>query len=149
MKGDSNLDVLQHEIVGLFETIQKIKTELVSIHHPDGDSNLLDSAADQLNSIAEETTSAIEEIMRPTEAVQNVNNRLLKEITFGGAKPMLEEIDAQVNRIFDACTFHDITGLRISKIAKTINLIEGTLNSLVVILGKDGVAALPAETKSI
>jgi len=145
----TNLSTLQHEIVGLFKNIQKIKSELASIHHPESESNLLVSAADQLNAIAEETTTATEDIISAAESIQNINTGLLSEIKFGGAKPKFKEIEQHVNRIIKACAFHDITGQRISKIVNTINLVEGTLNSLVVILGKDGLAALPVETKSI
>jgi len=147
-KDKSNLGAIQQEIVGLFNNIQKIKAELASIHHPGQETNLLGSAADQLNAIVEETTEATEEIMAATETIQEVNDQLITEIKFGGARPLFEKIGANVDRIFQACVFHDITGQRISKIVTTINILEGTLNSLVVTLGKDGIAALPMETKS-
>jgi len=148
-KDNSNLAAVQQEIISLFNNIQKIKTELASIHHPERDTNLLGSAADQLNAIAEETTAATEEIMEATEAIQVVNEQLFTEIKFGGARPLFEKIGSSIDRIFQACVFHDITGQRISKIVTTINILEGTLNSLVVTLGKDGIAALPMDTKSI
>jgi hypothetical protein len=146
---DSTLGAIQHEIIGLFENIQKIKSELASIHHPEREPNLLDTVADQLNAIAEETTTATDEIMSATEEIQVINGKLLAEIKFGGAQPMFLEIEGNLNRVMNACSFHDITGQRISKIVNTINIVEGTLNSLVVILGKDGLSALPMQAKSV
>ena len=146
---DPQKQALEREIVGLFKNIQRIKQELASIKHPHADESMLDSVADQLSAIAEETTDAAHEIMSATEAIDAVNQELLKQIKFGGAREYFEKIGVNVGRIFEACTFHDITGQRLSKIVTTINAIEGALNSLVVIVGKDSIAALPIETATL
>jgi chemotaxis protein CheZ len=146
---DNQNTALEKEIVGLFNNIQRIKVELASVKHPDAEHDMLGSVADQLNAIAAETTDAATEIIEATEAIDAVNQELLKQIKFSGAQHYFENIGASVSRILQACTFHEITGQRLSKIVRTINAIEGTLNSLVVIVGKDSIAALPMETENI
>ena len=143
MASDPQFDSLQREILGLFENIQKFKEELASIKHPNAEHDLIGTAADQLNAISEETTTAANEIMSAAEAIERVNEQLLTQIKYGGAKPFFEEIGDNVSRIVDACSFHDVTGQRLAKVVRTINAIEGALNSLVVIVGKDAIAALP------
>jgi chemotaxis protein CheZ len=110
---------------------------------------MLGSVADQLAAIAEKTTEAVNEIMSATEAINAVNQDLMKQVQFGGARDYFTKIDNGVGRIFEACSFHDITGQRLSRIVRTINAIEGALNSLVVIVGKDSIAALPVATETL
>jgi chemotaxis regulatin CheY-phosphate phosphatase CheZ len=146
---DSQRKALEREIVGLFDNIQRIKRELASVKHPKADEDMLGSVADQLAAIADETTKAANEIMSATEAIDAVNQELMKQVKFGGARDYFVKIDKGIERIFEACSFHDITGQRLSRIVRTINRIEGTLNSLVVIVGKDSIAALPVETTTL
>lgn len=144
MVSDSQHKALQNQILNLFDNIQQFKMELASIKNPKADHNLIGSAADQLSAISEETRDATGEIMDATEAIGAVNDRLKSEIKFGGARPHFDEITKNLNRILEACAFHDVTGQRLSKVVQTINAIEGALNSLVVIVGEDAIAALPA-----
>lgn len=139
----TELGALQKEIVGLFANIQKIKSELASVKHPHAEEDMLGTVADQINAISEETTVATNEIIAAAEAISEVNQLLSSEIKYGGARQHFEKISANINRIFEACSYHDITGQRLSKIVRTINAVEGTLNSLVVIVGEGGIAALP------
>ena len=149
MGSDKQYKALEKEIIGLFNNIQRIKEELASVKHPSADQDMLGSAADQLNAIAEETTDAAHEIMSAIEAIDEINQELMKQIKYGGAKAYFEDIGANVSRVYEACTFHDITGQRLSKIVRTINAIEGALNSLVVIVGKDSIAALPVDAANL
>jgi len=137
------LSALQNQILELFKNIQKVKQELASIKHPDAGDDLLGSAADQLQAITNETGKATDDILAATEAIQSVNDNLKKEIKFGGARPHFDEISENINRILEACVYHDITGQRLSRIVRTINAVEGGLNSLVFAVGKDGFSALP------
>lgn len=143
MTPNPQYEALQREILGLFKNIQKFKEELASIKHPNAERDLIGTAADQLNATSEETAAAANEIMSAAKAIERVNARLLAQAGDGGAKPLFEEIGANVSRIYEACSFHDVTGRRLAKVVRTINAIEGALNSLVVIVGKDAIAALP------
>ena len=149
MVNDQQYEALQREVLGLFENIQKFKQELASVKHPDAEHDLIGTAADQLNAIADETTSAADEIMAAAEAIDGVNAELLRQIKFSGAKGYFQEIGDNVSKIYEACAFHDITGQRLAKVVKTINAIEGALNSLVIIVGKDAIAALPTTDHGI
>jgi len=137
------LTALQNQVVELFKNIQKIKQELASIKHPDANENLLGTAADQLQAISDETTKATSDILGAVEAIQKVNDTLTKEIKFGGARPHFDTIADNINLILEACVYHDITGQRLARIIRTINAVEGGLNSLVFAVGKDGFSALP------
>ena len=149
MTSHDQLTALQNQIVELFKNIQKIKQELASIKHPDAKENFLGTAADQLQAISEETTKATSDILSALEAIQNVNDTLTKEIKFGGARPHFDRIADNINLILEACVYHDITGQRLARITRTINAVEGGLNSLVFAVGKDGFSALPVTDTNV
>lgn len=86
--------------------------------------------------------------MEATEATVSIAQALKGDVDGTEKAERLDEIAAHANRVFEACTFQDITGQRISKIVTTMNLLEGTLSSLVVIIGKDGIAALPVQVST-
>ena len=46
-----------------------------------------------------------------------------------------EEVTAQVMQIFEACSFQDITGQRISKVVETLQLIEARVQRLTSAIG--------------
>ena len=142
---DFQLDALKVEVVRLFACIQKIKAELASIKHPLAQVDHFDTVADQLNAIVASTEGATHSIMEATEAILAGVAQAQEHPEAMALKPELFAIGNAANRIFESCAFHDITGQRISKIVRTMHLIEGTLNSLVVIMGEDALAALPTD----
>ena len=141
---------LKGEVVKLFQAIQEIKSELAEIKHPGSDADHFETVADQLNEIVHETEKASNTIMQAAEGITDIANKLQTSIKYKGALFMFQDMFGHANTIFEACAFNDITGQRITKITKVVNLIEGTLNSLVAVVGKEGLAALPlAETSPI
>jgi len=149
MASDNLTKALEREIVGLYDNIQRIKRELAVVQHREAGETMLDSVADQLKAISDETSGAAQAIMAATEAIEEVNQDLMRQVKFIGARQYFESISKNVGKIFEACSFHDITGQRLSRIVTTINAVEGALNSLVVIVGKDSIAALPYEPVAI
>lgn len=49
-----------------------------------------------------------------------------------------DHINNEVMKIFEACSFQDITGQRISKVVKTLNHVEDRVGKLISILGITG-----------
>lgn len=140
---------LKKKVLILFQSFQLIKNELASIKYSSDQNDLLGSVADQLAAISDETSSATNEIMEATEGIQEVNDRLINEIKFKGAKPNFDIINTNVNRVLEACTFHDITGQRLTKIVDAINMLESTLNAIATVIGRDALEATDVEQKSI
>jgi len=60
------------------------------------------------------------------------------------AEAYKETVNNSVMSIFEACSFQDITGQRISKVIETLSVIEQRLNRLGEVWGSDG-SSLPTE----
>ena len=141
-------DELSRQIVQLYEYMERIKSEIAAVKHPNAPVDHFNKAADQLDAIVQATEEATNTIMEATEETNAIAEGLKEKIHLGETDTDFDKTIENSNKVFEACTFQDITGQRISKIVKTMNLLEGTLSSLVVIIGKDSIAALPvAEEK--
>lgn len=146
---DFQYEALQSEIVKLFGHIQKVKEEIASIKHPQANIDHFATIADKLDAIVETTEKATSDIMEATEAILDLVNKAHVMVSGGEVGKIFNDITDCANHIFEACSFHDLTGQRISKIVRTMNLIEGSLNSMVVIVGEKAIAALPVTVKDI
>lgn len=136
---------LSRQIVQLYEYMERIKTEIAAVKHPNAPVDHFNKAADQLDAIVQATEEATNTIMEATERNQVIVDGLKEKLRVPEITEDLDKITENSNHVYEACTFQDITGQRISKIVKTMNLLEGTLSSLVVIIGKDSIAALPVK----
>lgn len=140
--------MLEDEVVKLFALIQKMREDLASVHAASG-APTLDTAADQLKAISEESTDATTKILAAIENISDVAATLSKEIKYQGARPHFATLTNESRHIIEACQAHDIIGQRISSVVRTINQVEGTLNSLVLTLGDHSIAGLASALKDI
>lgn len=148
MKNADQFATLKEQVIKLFVYLQKVKQEIASIKHPRSKVDHFNTVADQLDAIVDATEEATNTIMESTESITDAVADLKGRIDTPEAGESFARIAECASSIFEACSFQDITGQRISKIVNTINLIEGTLNSLVVIIGEKGLAALPLDEEA-
>ena len=137
------LNALRAEIAKLYDYLQRIKHEIASIKHPRSEIDHFTKVADQLTAIVAATEEASNIIMESSKTIQETVSEMSEMVRYAEAQGHYDQITNAVNRIFEACAFQDITGQRISKIIKTMNLIEGTIASLIVIVGVNDVIPLP------
>ncbi len=86
------------------------------------------SAHDELDAVVEATATATGQIM---DACENIMG--FAETAPAEAK---DKIINEVTNIFEACSFQDITGQRITKVISTLKQIESKVNSLLNVLGE-------------
>ena len=128
-------EVLKSELVGLFKHIQKIRLEIAMIKSPKNDH--FSSMTDELDSIVEATSTATEEIMSNVEKINDIAFSLTDKLADQADKDSVNTIIDCVTNVIVACSFQDITGQRIQKIVKAVKYIEGHINSLIGMWGKD------------
>lgn len=143
MSDHDQMDVLAEQIHHLVSYITKIKQELAAIKHPKSSVDHFNTVADQLNTICETTEEATNTIMESAETILTVVDDLSANVKYPEAQNSCNAIMDSTNKIFESCSFHDLTGQRISKIVRIMNRLEGTLDSLVKIVGPKGLEAMP------
>jgi len=87
-----------------------------------GEGSPLSSSADELEEIVSETARATNEIMGAAETVES--------IAAGTDAATREALQAAATRIYEASTFQDITGQRITKVVRALQHIESRVEAL-------------------
>lgn len=128
MQGDvSSLDLqVYKELDELAQYIRAAKSEIIELCPNDIREEHLPDAADQLDAIVSATAEATNTILDAAEIID-------AEARSIGSK----EINEQVVRMFEACSFQDLTGQRISKVVNTLKHIEAHLDRLVDAFGDE------------
>ena len=103
---------IYRELHQLSGHISEAKTEIARLR-PNEIKAQLPAAGDQLEAIVKGTEQATHSIMEATE-----------QILAASAGESKGNIEDACMRIFEACSFQDITGQRVTKVVKTLNYIE-------------------------
>ena len=133
------------ELEALAKYIQTAKAELAALRPQDVKDGFLPTAALELDAIVEATAEATNTIMDAVEAVEGAMDKADDEV-----RQVLSDATTQ---IYEACSFQDITGQRITKVVKTLKEIESRVDEIVVAFGGEldkgkGPSAKTAESKA-
>jgi chemotaxis protein CheZ len=133
------------EIAQMVRMIGRAKLEIASIKHPMAEEDdRMKLAAGELDAIVVATEASTQDILAASERMET----LVRTIT--GLHPDNEEMatlgDQMANeiiKIFEACSFQDITGQRINRVVKTIRFIEEKILAMINIWGAEAFIDLP------
>ena len=131
LNGDvSSIDLtLFGELESLAVFIRAAKGDIASIQPQKVRELHLPSARDELVAIVGSTEKATEEIMSAVEKIEQIASGIDAEAA--------DQINDQVNQIFEACSFQDITGQRITKVVTTLLQIESSIESMLAVFGDE------------
>lgn len=104
------------ELEALGREVQRAKTEIAALRVDDINASHIPRATDELDAVVEHTANATNEILDACEGLEAMQSRL--PASEG------EKLAAAVTRIYEACSFQDITGQRISKVVSALKAIE-------------------------
>ena len=128
------------EVESLGRTIASAKAEIATLRVDDITESDIPFATDELDAIVAHTASATHAILASCETLDAVGRELS-----GEAAAKLQDA---TTRIYEACSFQDITGQRITKVVNTLKSIEDKVGQLVATFGDHSgephAAAMPA-----
>ena len=134
------MDALRQEFEGLWRYIQRVRQEIAAIDRPADEDHQFNSTGDQLDAIVEATEEATNTIMECMESNEDAVDNLRKRINDPDQVALLDQIAANGNEVFKACSFQDITGQRINKVVRSLTYVEERVNALVDLWGKEQLA---------
>jgi len=136
MTGDlsSKETALLSEVEELGRTIASAKAEIAAIRADDITGQHIPSATDELDAIVSHTASATNAILEVCETLDQAGGALQAQ-----SAAQLQEATA---RIYEACSFQDITGQRITKVVATLKAIESKVAQIVAAFGPQDVALM-------
>ncbi len=118
---------LLEEVEELARTIATAKTEIAALRVDDITDHDIPFATDELDAIVGHTAQATHAILESCETLDEVAGTITGE-------PSAKLQDA-TTKIYEACSFQDITGQRITKIVATLKTIEGKVAHIISTFG--------------
>lgn len=118
---------LKGELKSLLSYIDQAKNEIVSLRPKEYSVNRIPEASDELCSIVKGTESAAERVMDCADEINDLAEKCDNEVK-------VKLVDVSTN-LFEASSFQDITGQRVSKVAATLDHLEKRLNALANAIG--------------
>jgi chemotaxis protein CheZ len=131
---------LHSELTALAAYIESTRSELAQLRSIEISHNHIPTATDELDAVVSETAKATGAIMDSCERIEKIAGDV--------PAPRGPELSAAVTAIYEACSFQDITGQRISKVVKTLKHIETKVSDIISAFGhmqNPGVAAPAAK----
>jgi chemotaxis protein CheZ len=118
---------LLREVEELGRTIAIAKSEIAALRVDDITDHDIPFATDELDAIVEHTAHATHAILESCEMLDEVSSSVS-----GDAATKLQDA---VTRIYEACSFQDITGQRITKVVSTLKVIEEKVAHIISTFG--------------
>ncbi len=137
MDEKSAADLLKRELYGLFKYIQRVREEIAAINQPAAPTLHFNSMSEHLDAIVKATEDATNTIMEAMEKNDEIVSKLKENITDEEQVKLLDQIAVNGNEVFEACSFQDITGQRITKVVKSVTYVEDRVNTLIEVWGKE------------
>lgn len=135
---------LKKELVGLFGHMNKMRRELAVLQGDEAGS--FTSMADTLDAIVENTETASNSILESVESIDELVGSLR-----GKGDPAVGEVcdkvGERINQVFEACSFQDLTGQRITRVVNSLKFIEERVAAMVRMWGKEELAQVVEEVK--
>ena len=132
-----NEAALLAELEALGREVKRAKSEIAALRVDDINHSHIPAATDELDAVVEHTAEATNEILDSCETLEAL------QATLSG--PAAETVAAAVTRIYEACSFQDITGQRIGKVVSALKAIETRVAAVTAAFGRpDAGAAAPA-----
>ncbi|MGB0748285.1 MAG: protein phosphatase CheZ [Magnetospiraceae bacterium] len=128
---------LRRELFGLMKYIQRIRLEVAAINRSPEEDQKLERMTDQLDAIVEATEEATNTIMEKIEDNETLIQEVREKAEDADLQGLLDQMSTNNMDVFEACSFQDITGQRVSKVLKSVRYVEDRVSSLVEIWGRD------------
>ena len=141
-RGDLSAHELRvyHELEALARYIERAKHEISTVRCEDIRAKHIPTASLELDAIGSHLEEATGVILDSCERLQAVAARAGAEASAA--------ISDEVTRIYEACSFQDIAGQRLTKVVKTLHTIEDRIGRVLAALGHDLLEPAPAGTRS-
>jgi chemotaxis protein CheZ len=140
MTGDISLreTALLYEVGALGEAVASARLEIAALKVDDITASYIPCATDELDAIVAHTAAATESILEACETLDALGATLVGENA--------QRLQEATVKIYESCSFQDITGQRITKVVATLKTIEATVARIVATFGTEGIERKAAAT---
>jgi chemotaxis protein CheZ len=124
------------EVEELGRSIANAKAEIAALRVDEITASHIPFATDELDAIVAHTASATHAILESCETLDKVADEV-------AGTPAAAHLQDATTRIYEACSFQDITGQRITKVVTTLKSIESKIEQIVTTFGQRSADGMP------
>lgn len=135
--------LLQRHLVSISDAIVRTRQEIAELRHEQEAGR----TRDELLAVVQGTEEATNTILTASETVDALAARLAKRAQDDAAREDALAIQAQMQTVFEACNFQDLTGQRISKVVRTVVLVEERVAEMLRLWTGSDAAPSPAHDR--
>jgi chemotaxis protein CheZ len=117
---EEGVGLLRRQLLSISDSIARTRQEIADLRQEQETSR----ARDELHAVVQGTEQATNTILSASETVDTLARGIAKRSQDAVTRAEAEAIQAAMQTIFEACNFQDLTGQRISKVVRTIVLVE-------------------------
>jgi len=121
---------IHKELRNILLRIEGLRKEIAKVRADDISDHKIPEMGRELSAIVEATEGATNNIMESAEAVLDLKTNDIEEYK--------QAVSDKMMTIFEACSFQDLTGQRVTKIVQTVEIIEERINLLCEMLDMSG-----------
>ncbi len=137
------LEKVRHEVEAIAARITLTKQEIAALKHPLAKDDKLSSASIELSAVVKSTEEATQAIMQVAEHLDEIAREVTSLVSDSYVVQRLNEMSEHITKLYEACSFQDLTGQRITKVVKTIDFIEDRIETMQVIWGRKDIETIP------
>jgi chemotaxis protein CheZ len=148
-----DLNKLKSETDSIHRAINRTMQELATLHFGAFGDTGHGRASRELDAIVDSTERATQQILEAAEGIDEAADTLSASLKHEQEQALASDIRDHVVRIFEACSFQDLSGQRIAKVLATLTFVEVSVARMLKIWGgagafKDYAAAALSERNS-
>ena len=126
---------LKTELSEIYGIIDDTKKEIATLHTTGFQGDDMSRVTDELDAIVVGTEKATETILTAAEEIDQNASTLMAKITDETDQGLIDDMQVQVVKVFEACNFQDLTGQRITKVITAFRFIEERVGRMMDIWG--------------
>ena len=109
------------------DRVTRTQAEIAALRDTSAGDDPLTAASRELRAVVDATESATEKILGSAETVERAVAHMLSQAVDPVMRVHLDDTQEAVTQIFEAANFQDITGQRVSKVVRALNVVETRL----------------------
>lgn len=130
-------EALKGELMGLLKYIHRVRDEIANISRPADEEHQFVTMSDQIDAVVKATDEASNTIMACAEVNEELVEKLRKGITDPKLVTLIDQLSENDINIIQACSFQDLTGQRLNKVARSLTYVEDRVNALTEVWGRE------------
>lgn len=114
----------QHELDVLYDAISRSKQELSALAGYGHEGACVARASQELDAVIGGTEEATQRILKATESMEDAAKTLAAGMKTDHELGLVQDMQDQITKIYEACNFQDLVGQRVTKATATLRFVE-------------------------